>query len=488
MHTPTANAAQAPPAVSHPFRQPNADTHAASSPAALHCSIIVPNYTGAYGYNLYAMLLGTQAVNEKGHLTIGGCDTTDLAERFDTPLYILDETALRERCREYKRIFHAFKPDTQVYYAGKAALNLALCQIIRQEDLGLDVASGGELYTALMAGFPPERITMHGNNKTSSELQMAIQAGVNRIVIDNVQEIEHLRRLLVPGQRLNVMIRVSPAVDPDTHHLIRTGQADTKFGFPLSTGDALNVACQLLRDDRFHLQGFHCHIGSQIKETAIFAESAEVMVEFAASVRDETGFTAPALNIGGGLGVHYLPGDTVPSIQEYASAVVHAFRSACSTFHLPEPALIIEPGRSLIAEAGVTLYTVGVVKQVPANEADGRRTYLVVDGGYSDNPRPQMYQARYHAMLANKASRSASQVYRVAGKHCETDPLIDRIELPEAEPGDLLAVLTTGAYNYSMSSNYNRYPRPAMVRVNGGMAALIVGRETYAEVMKMDKV
>jgi len=434
------------------------------------------------------MLLGTQAVNERGHLTIGGCDTTELADRFDTPLYIIDEMALRERCREYKRIFHALKPDTHIYYAGKAALNLALCQIIHQEDLGLDVASGGELYTALMAGFPPERITMHGNNKTPFELQMAVQAGVNLIIIDNFQEIERLRQLLASGQRLKVMIRVSPAVDPDTHHLIRTGQADTKFGFPLSTGDALNAARQLLQDDRFDLWGFHCHIGSQIFDTAVFAESAEVMVEFSAAVRNETGFIPPALNLGGGLAVRYLPGDTVPSIQEYASAVVHAFRSACNTFHLPEPALIIEPGRSLIAEAGITLYTVGVVKQVPANESGGMRTYLAVDGGSSDNPRPQMYQARYHAILANKASLPASQAFRVAGKHCETDPLIDRIELPEAEPGDLLAVLTTGAYNYSMSSNYNRYPRPAMVLVNEGRAALIVERETYADVMKMDRV
>lgn len=433
------------------------------------------------------MLLGTQAVNEKGHLTVGGCDTTELAQRFGTPLYVMDEKALRERCREYKQVFHALKPDTDISYAGKAALNLALCQIIDQEGLGLDVASGGELYTAIMAGFPPERITMHGNNKTPTELREALQAGVNRIVVDNYPEIVHLQRLLEPGQRQKVMVRVSPAVDPDTHHLIRTGQADTKFGFPISTGDALNAARLLLQDDRFDLQGFHCHIGSQIMETAVFAESAEIMVEFAAVVRDETGFTAPILNVGGGLGTRYLSEDIVPTIQEYASAVIHAFRSACDTHHLPEPVLMIEPGRSLIAEAGMTLYTVGVVKQVPANEPGGIRTYLAVDGGSSDNPRPQMYEARYHAVPANKANLPPSHVYRIAGKHCETDPLIDRIELPEMEPGDLLAVLTTGAYNYSMGSNYNRYPRPAMVLVNEGRARLIVERETYEDIIKMDR-
>lgn len=439
------------------------------------------------GYNFRTMFLGTQAVNEKGHLTIGGCDTTELAQRFGTPLYVIDEKALRERCREYKQVFHAFKPDTEIYYAGKAALNFALCQIIHQEGLGLDVASGGELYTAVKAGFPPSRITMHGNNKTPAELNEAIQAGVNQIVIDNFQEIAHLQRLLEPGQRQKVMVRVSPAVDPDTHHLIRTGQADTKFGFPISTGDALNAVRLLLQDERFELQGFHCHIGSQIVETTVFAQSAEIMVEFAAVVRNETGFTSPVLNVGGGLGVRYLPGDTVPTLQDYASAVVHAFRTACGRHHLQELSLTIEPGRSLIAEAGITLYTVGVVKQVPADEQGGIRTYLAVDGGSSDNPRPQMYEARYHAVAANKTNLPPSQVYRIAGKHCETDPLIDRIELPEMEPGDLLAVLTTGAYTYSMSSNYNRYPRPAMVLVYEGDARLIVERETYADVIKMDR-
>jgi diaminopimelate decarboxylase len=434
------------------------------------------------------MLLGTQGINEKGHLTIGGCDTVELAETFGTPLYILDEAALRAHCGEYRRVFHLLKPDTHIYYAGKAALNLALCKMIDQEGLGLDVASGGELYTAITAGFPPERITMHGNNKTLGELQMAIQVGVNRIIIDNFQEIEHLQRLLAPGQRQKVLIRVAPAVDPDTHHLIRTGQADTKFGFPLSTGDALNAARLLLQNDCFELQGFHCHIGSQIMETTIFAEAAEIMVEFAAAVQAETGFTAPFLNIGGGLGARYTPEDVVPSIQEYAAAIVDAFRANCHAHSLQEPALVIEPGRSIIAEAGITLYTVGVVKQVPANEPNGMRTYLAIDGGSSDNPRPQMYSARYHAILANKASVPPTQTYRIAGKHCETDPVINRIELPETEPNDLLAVLTTGAYSYSMSSNYNRYPRPAMVLVNEGQASLIVERETYDHLIKMERV
>ncbi len=433
-------------------------------------------------------LLGTQGISAKGHLEVGGCDTVQLAERFGTPLYVLDEAALRTRCRDYRRAFESLKPDVQILYAGKAALNLAICQIIAAEGLGLDVASGGELYTALRAGVPPERIHLHGVYKTDAELRMALEAGIDAIVLDNFAEIERLCALLPPTRRQGVLIRVAPEVEANTHPLIRTGQRDSKFGFHILTGDALRAVQRVLQEPRLNLMGFHCHIGSQINDLGAFAAAAQVMVAFAAQVRRALGYTASCLNLGGGLGVRYTPDDPPPAIDEYARVLVSALREACERHRFPEPMLMVEPGRSLIAEAGITLYRVGAVKRVPIAEPDRPDTCLIVDGGVSDNPRPQMYGAVYTALLANRAHLSHDHLYRVLGKHCETDPLIERAWLPETREGDLLAVLTTGAYAYSMSSNYNRYPRPAMVLVREGQARLIVEREGYNDLIRYDKV
>ncbi|GBC93550.1 Diaminopimelate decarboxylase [bacterium HR15] len=431
-------------------------------------------------------LLGTQSVNAQGHLEIGGCDAVSLAEQFGTPLYVLDETALRTRCREYRQAFHTLKSDVQILYAGKAALNLAICQIVAEEGLGLDVASGGELYTALQAGFPPDRIHFHGVYKTHAELQMAIDAGIHAIVLDNFAEMERLCALLSGNKRQGVMIRIAPEVEANTHPLIRTGQRDSKFGFHLLTGDAFEATRRVLQEQRLQLLGFHCHIGSQISDLNAFAAAAEVMVAFAAEVRRATGFAAACLNLGGGLSVRYTAEDQPPAIAEYAKVVVDALRAACDRYHFPEPALMVEPGRSLIAEAGCTLYRVGAIKRVPAMEPPD--IYLIVDGGMSDNPRPQMYGASYTAILANRAHLPHDRLYRLLGKHCETDPIIEQAWLPEVHEGDLIAVLTTGAYAYSMSSNYNRYPRPAMVLVHQGTARLIVERERFQDVMRYDKM
>ncbi|MFN7016832.1 MAG: diaminopimelate decarboxylase [Fimbriimonadales bacterium] len=445
------------------------------------------------------MLLGTQKINAHGRLEIGGCDALTLTEQFGTPLYVLDEEAFRARCQEYRAAFETLKPDTEIVYAGKAALNRAICQIIAEEGLGLDVASGGELYTALQAGFPQERIHLHGVYKTDAELQAAIEAGVGAVVVDNFEEIERLKRLLSvsparreggasePSGGFPILIRIAPEVDADTHPLIRTGQRDSKFGFHLLNGDAYHAVERVLSDPRLQLRGFHCHIGSQISDLCAFAAAAQVMVGFAHAVRQRYGYEAPLLNIGGGLAVRYTPDDQPPTVQEYARTLVNALREACQQHGYPEPALSVEPGRSLIAEAGITLYRVGAVKQVPHNNPNLPRKYLIVDGGVSDNPRPQMYGARYTAVHVNRRAEPHTRPYRILGKHCETDPVIDYALLPETRAGDVIAILTTGAYAYSMSSNYNRYPRPAMVAVRHGTARVIVERESWADVVRMDR-
>ncbi|MCW5933993.1 MAG: diaminopimelate decarboxylase [Fimbriimonadia bacterium] len=429
----------------------------------------------------------TQQINDQGHLQIGGIDTVALAAEFGTPLYVLDEEDFRSRCREYQRAFHTLKPDVGISYASKALLNLAVCRIIEQEGLGLDVASGGELFTAAQAAFPANRITMHGNNKSEEELCQALTIGVGTIVVDNFLELETLQSLLSPQQELRILLRVAPSIDPETHPYIRTGQTDTKFGFAVLTGDLLRAVSRVRDDSRLELAGFHCHIGSQITDLKFFEETTATMAQIAADIRDETGYATAELNIGGGLGVRYLPGDSLPDLKTYAQTIVGTLRARCAELNMPEPALLIEPGRSLVAEAGITLYRVGAIKQAPLPKG-GARTYLSVDGGLSDNPRPQMYQARYHAILANKADQPAQFSYRIAGKHCETDTLIPEVLLPEAAPGDLLAIFSTGAYNASMSSNYNRLPRPAMALVRDGQADLIVQRETLTEVTQMDRL
>ncbi|OYT71728.1 MAG: diaminopimelate decarboxylase [Armatimonadetes bacterium JP3_11] len=455
------------------------------------------------------MLLGTQKINTRGRLEIGGCDALELAEQFGTPLYVLDETALRLRCREYRTAFENLKPDTDIVYAGKAALNRALCQIIAEEGLGLDAASGGELYTALQAGFPPARIHLHGVYKTDAELQMAIEAGVGAIVVDNFEEIERLVNLLTSlpcapsdgkassnlptttarkaDAEFPILLRIAPEVDAETHPLIRTGQRDSKFGFHLLNGDAYRAVERILGDPRLRLIGFHCHIGSQISDLSAFAAAVQAMATFAQSVQQRYGYVAPLLNIGGGLAVRYVPEDNPPAVKEYARTLVDALRAACRQYGFPEPALGVEPGRSLIAEAGITLYRVGAVKHVPHEHPDLPREYLIVDGGVSDNPRPQMYGARYTAVHVGRRAEPHTHPYRILGKHCETDPIIDCAMLPETRAGDVIALLTTGAYAYSMSSQYNRYPRPAMVAVRDGNARIIVERETYDDVLRNDR-
>ncbi len=427
-------------------------------------------------------LNGTMRINEIGHLEIGGCDAVDLASEFGTPLYVLDEADIREKCRIYQNSFRQ-KYGAEVAYAGKALFNMAVCRIMDEEGLSLDVVSGGELYTALSAGFPVERLYFHGNNKSVLELAMALEAGVGRIVVDNLYELELINRMAwEAGLNASVLLRLTPGIEAHTHEYIKTGQIDSKFGLVIENGQAMAAVETALDLRNITLNGLHCHIGSQIFELSSYAHTVEVMMSFARLVHEKTGYYIEEMDFGGGLGVYYAEGDQAPQIEEYADIIMSTVLDKAVEFDLPAPKVIVEPGRSIIGPAGSTLYTVGSIKEIP-----GIRKYIAVDGGMGDNPRPALYQSRYEACLANKAGQEPSDLVSVAGKCCESgDMLIWDIELPEVEPGDILAVSCTGAYNYSMSMNYNRLPRPAMVLVGGGQADLINHRESYKDLLRND--
>lgn len=426
-------------------------------------------------------LRGTMEISPQGHLFIGGCDTVGLAQRFGTPLYVFDEEHLRDNCRRYRRAFTA--ADGEVIYAGKAFLTMAICRVIEEEGLSLDVASGGELYTALRAGFPPSRIYFHGNNKTLAEIRFALEAGIHRFMVDNLYELEVLSREAQSyGRKAQVCLRVTPGIEAHTHRYIMTGQVDAKFGLPVETGQALEGVRRALRAPGIELRGLHCHIGSQIFTTAPFAAAARVLLEFAHEVRQLTGWLPEEINLGGGLGVYYADGDDPPSIEAYAETIIETVRATASRLALPIPKILVEPGRSIVSPAGTTLYTVGAIKEIPAV-----RTYVTVDGGMGDNLRPALYQARYEAAIANKMHLGSSCVAAIAGKYCESgDILVWDASLPPPETGDIIAIPCTGAYNYTMAMNYNRFPRPAAVMVFRGQADLILLRETYEDLVKND--
>lgn len=423
-------------------------------------------------------------INARGHLEIGGCDAVELAQEFGTPLYVMDEMHIRDVCRQYREAFIE-KRGGEVLYASKAFMTLAVCRIVEEEGLGLDVVSGGELYTAMKAGFPPQRIFMHGNNKQPEELKLALEYGVGRIVVDNFRELEMLNSLAGEmGVVVQVLLRVTPGVEAHTHEYIKTGQIDSKFGFTVPNGDALRAVKRCHSLPYLQLKGLHCHIGSQIFDMDSYGYTAGIMMELFKVIRDELGIVLEELNLGGGFGIYYTEEDAPATIAEYAEVVTDAVKKKAEEYHLPLPRLIVEPGRSIVGEAGTTLYTVGSIKDIP-----GVRKYVAVDGGMSDNPRPALYRARYEAVLANKAALSPQEVVSITGKCCESgDMLIWDIALPAVAPGDILAVFCTGAYNYSMSMNYNRLCRPAVVLVREGKADVIVERETYDDLLRNDRI
>ncbi|KRE54325.1 diaminopimelate decarboxylase [Paenibacillus sp. Soil522] len=430
-------------------------------------------------------LHGTSNINANGHLEIGGCDVADLAAQFGTPLYIVDEALVRQRASEYIEAFKASGLRFQVAYASKAFSVMAMCAIAEQEGLSLDVVSDGELYTAMQAGFPAERIHFHGNNKTPEEINMALDAGIGCFVVDNFSELQLLNALAGDkGKKVNILLRITPGVEAHTHDYISTGQQDSKFGFDLGNGAAKQAIQEALALPNLVILGVHSHIGSQIFEVEGFRMAVDKVADFAVEIRNELDLTFKVINLGGGFGIRYVEGDTPLPISEYVAAITGAIITNFTKAEFPLPEIWVEPGRSMVGDAGTTLYTVGTSKHIP-----GVRKYIAVDGGMTDNPRPALYQSKYEAVLANRANDPAEETVSIAGKCCESgDMLIWDLELPKAEKGDLLAVFCTGAYNYAMASNYNRIRRPAVVFVKDGHADLAVKRESLENIVCNDVI
>ena len=423
-------------------------------------------------------------VNEQNHLTIGGVDTIALAEKYGTPLYVMDEDMIRQNCRIYKdAIDRDYNGNGLILYASKAFSCLHMYRIVQEEGLGVDVVSGGELYTALKAGMAPEKIYFHGNNKTDDEIELAVSNNVGRLVVDNFLELEHINRIVKEKNKtVSILFRIKPGIDAHTHAFIRTGQIDSKFGFALETGEAFEAVKSASEYKNLKIAGIHCHIGSQIFELEPFQEAAKVMCGFIAEVKDKLDIVMDELNLGGGFGIKYTEKDDPVAYDQYIDAVASVIKTCCWEAGIKLPKILMEPGRSIVASAGITLYTIGNVKNIP-----GIRKYVSVDGGMTDNPRYILYQSEYEAAIANKASDPRDDIVTIAGKCCESGDLIqENTKLQQAEAGDVLAVFATGAYNYSMASNYNRIPRPPVVMVSGGKDKLILKRESYEDLIRND--
>ncbi len=429
------------------------------------------------------MTLHGFGTNRSGHLELGGCDAVDLAREFGTPQLVIDEGRLRANCRAYRETLTREYGNAQPLFGSKALCIVATCQILSQEGFGLDVVSGGEIYTALRAGVPPHDLYFHGNNKTPDEIAYALQTGVGRFIVDNDQELDLLERFTDRlGTTAHVLLRLTPGIEPHTHKAIQTGGVDSKFGFGMLDGSARQAVARASRMRRVHLHGLHVHIGSQVVDLEPFRLAARVLIEFAGRMRDELDVVVEELNLGGGLGIRYLSTDTPPSIAAYVTALADVVKAATTEHRMTPPRLYIEPGRSIVGEAGVTLYTVGTIKPIP-----GVRTYVAVDGGMFENPRPALYGAQYEAVVASRPLVQPTAPVAVAGRCCESgDVLLWDAHLPSVEPGDVLAVFSTGAYTYSMASNYNRFPRPAVVLVGDGRARVVVERETYDDLIRKD--
>ncbi|MDD5190435.1 MAG: diaminopimelate decarboxylase [Dehalococcoidales bacterium] len=420
-------------------------------------------------------------VNKDGHLEIGGCDATELARKFGTPLYIYDEHTLRAKCREFKEEFGKRYPDIGVIYASKAYSNAAILQIVNEEGLGLDVVSGGELGIARMAKFPMKRVYFHGNNKSLPELEMALKYKVGRIVVDNFYELEMLGKLAQEKDvKPSILLRITPGVDPHTHTYTSTGTIDSKFGFPLPLKE--EAVARALKIKSLDLVGLHFHIGSRITETAPYLESVKFILKFAAEMRKQYGFELKELNTGGGYDVRYTLDEKPPAFGEFAEKITTTIKNECKKWHMDIPHLVVEPGREIVAQSGVALYQIGVVKEIP-----GVRTYVAVDGGMGDNIRPALYNARLEAVIANRMKAKMAGKVTICGKFCESgDILIKDIELPEMKAGDILALNGAGAYAIPESMNYNAFFRPPVILVKDGKSRLIRRRETLEDITRCD--
>lgn len=422
-------------------------------------------------------------INHEGHLTIGGCDTLKLAEQFQTPLVVYDVSRIRQQFSNFKHVFEQYHFQYAISYASKAFANTAMYQLVNQMGGHLDVVSGGELTVALHAGFPASRISFHGNNKSREELRLALQHHVGVIMLDNFHEIKLLSQLLTElDLTTNVILRITPGISAHTHEFIQTGQVDSKFGFDLASGQVQEAFHQVNDNPKMNLLGFHAHIGSQISSVAGFTALATKMMQLVATFQQRTGFITKILDLGGGFGIRYTDEDDVLSPQVFVQQIIKTIMEQSNELEVPTPAIWIEPGRSLVGSAGTNLYTVGSTKQVP-----GLTPYVSVDGGMGDNIRPMLYGAQYEAVLANAPRRAGNETVHLVGKYCESgDVLIKEAHLPHLQAGDIVAMLDTGAYGYSMASNYNLNLKPAVVFVECGHAQLVTRRQTYADLYSLD--
>ena len=425
----------------------------------------------------------TTQTNEKGNLEIGGCDVVELAEKYSTPLYVVDEKTLRSICQDYKKAFAKY-PKTNMMYASKALCTSAIATILTDEGFGFDTVSGGEIYTVYKAGADMTKVLFNGNNKSYDELTLALEVGVGRISVDNFFELALLNEIAQSkGIVADALLRITPGIECHTHEYIQTGHLDSKFGFDLTQ---IDEAIELIQNEykNIKVHGLHAHIGSQIFETSIFPDEIEIMAREISRINEKFNLELHEINIGGGLGVKYTEVDVPPSTYEIAELIINKLHEVSEKYNIEPPTLFIEPGRSIISTSGVTLYTVGSSKQVPHGTK-----YVAIDGGMADNPRPSMYQAEYSAEVANKKETTDTELVTIAGRFCESgDILIKNIELPKLEEGDILCVYNTGAYNYSMASNYNRVQRPAMVLVNNSQSDIIINRETLDDLVSHDLI
>ncbi|MCM1009823.1 MAG: diaminopimelate decarboxylase [Fusobacterium sp.] len=425
----------------------------------------------------------TTRVNDNGNLEISGCDLVALAEKFSTPLYVLDENTLRTICRDYKEAFKPY-PKTKLLFASKSLCTMATSKILAQEGFGFDVVSDGEMYTVHKADVDMKTVLFNGSNKGIDELNLALELGVGRISVDNFLELSLLNELASnKGKTVDILLRITPGIECHTHEYIQTGHLDSKFGFDLTQIDS---AIELTLDEykKLNIKGLHAHIGSQIFETKVYKDEVDILVGEMVRINKKFGLSLNELNLGGGLGVKYTNVDYPPSTYEIAGIIIDALNENIQKYGIEPPVIYLEPGRSIVCTSGVTLYTLGSSKQVPHGTK-----YIAIDGGMADNPRPAMYQAEYFAQIANKPDAELAQSVTIAGRFCESgDILIKNIKLPETQEGDILCVYNTGAYNYSMASNYNRVAKPAMVLVNNGNADIIIERETLEDITRNDRI
>jgi diaminopimelate decarboxylase len=423
-------------------------------------------------------------VGENGHLYFAGMDTVTLAEKYGTPVFLLDDSRVRARVREYKEAMQRnFGAGSMPLFASKSLSFKEIYRMMAEENIGTDIVSSGELFTAVSAGFPMERAFFHGNNKTDFDIEYAIENGIGYFIADGIEELERIDEYAgKAGIRQKILLRITPGIDPHTHQKISTGGVDSKFGSAIETGLAKKVTAFALSKENIELCGFHCHIGSQIFEIEPYTDAADIMLSFIADMRDALGYTAKILNLGGGFGVRYVESDPEIGITKNIDEIAAHIHAKCAELSLKLPTIYMEPGRSIVADAGMTLYTVGSVKEI-----EGFKNYVSIDGGMTDNPRYTLYQSAYTLCLANRASEEADFECTVGGRCCESGDLIqENVRLPKPTRGDILAVLVTGAYNYSMASNYNRVARPPVVVIRNGEDKLAVRRERFEDLIACD--